>query len=195
LKDSVRLGVGSFGLEFMKRFFYRIRVVMNVENTGNVETAPSKIGLEVYDITKKTLLESREDKSLKKVKPFSVGEIVGDFPTKLPPGQYWGKVRVYKENEIVNFYEIAFSVEKPGVLGAGARSLGAGPWLLLAGLILISVLVVVLLIKIRFWRYIFFMLLLPTKPVGKGVKTAAKTANRNFWRWVVQQAEKHKNHE
>ncbi len=174
------------------KIFYRTRVVMNVENTGNVETAPSKVSLEVYDITKTKLIQEGEDKTMKKVKPFSVGEVVADFPTKLPPGQYWGKIKVYKENEVVNFYEIAFSVEKPGVLGASARSLGAGPWLVLAALILLSVLVVVVLVRIRFWRYIMLILLLPTKPVGKGVKSAAKSANKNFWRWVVKQAEKHK---
>lgn len=172
--------------------FYRLRVVMNVENTGNVKTAPSKVGVEIYDITKNKLLESSEDKTLNKVKPFSLGEIVADFPTKLPAGQYWAKIKVYKENEIVNFYEIAFSVEKTGVLGAGARSLGVWPWLTLAGLILLTVLVVVILIKIRFWRFFFFLILLPTKPLGKGAKNMAVSANRRFWQWVNKQAERHK---
>jgi hypothetical protein len=172
--------------------FYHLRVVMNVENTGNVKTAPSKVGIEIYDINKNGLLEEREDKTLNKVKPFSVGEIVADFPTKLASGQYWAKIKVYKENEIVNFYEIAFSVEKPGVLGAGARSLGVWPWLTLAGLILSVVLIVVVLIKIRFWRFFFFLILLPTKPLGKGAKNVVVSANRRFWQWVNKQAERHK---
>lgn len=172
--------------------FYRLRVVMNVENTGNVKTAPSKVAVEIYDLTKAKLLESSEDKTLNKVKPFSVGEIVADFPTRLQNGQYWAKIKVYKENEIVNFYEIAFSVEKTGVLGASARSLGVWPWLVLAGLILLSVLIIVILIRIKFWRFFFFLILLPTKPLGKGLKNALVSINRRFWQWVNKQAERHK---
>ena len=52
------------------KLFYKVKVVMNVENIGNVETAPSKVTMEVYDITKQKLLESSEDKSLKKIKPY-----------------------------------------------------------------------------------------------------------------------------
>lgn len=172
--------------------FYRLRVVMNIENTGNIKIAPSKVAIEIYDITKNNFLESHEDKTLNKVKPFSVGEVIADFPTKLAPGQYWAKIKVYKENEIVNFYEIAFSVEKQGVLGANARSLGVWPWLTLAGLILLTVLIIALLIKVKFWRFFIFLILLPTRPLGKGAKNVIVSANRRFWQWVNKQAERHK---
>jgi hypothetical protein len=195
IPDFERLGSPwnwKFWSKIFDRFFYRIRIVANVENTSSVDTAPSKISLEVYDLAKNNLLESSEDKTMKKVKAFSTGSVEAAFPTKLATGQYWGKVKIYKENEVVNFYEIAFSVENPGVLGAGARSLGAGPWALLGGLIFVCVFVVVLLIRIRFWRFILALLLLPTKPLAKNVGAAASGVNKNFWKWIAKQAEKHK---
>ncbi len=182
----------KFWSKIFDSFFYRVRVLASVENTSSVDTAPSKISLEVYDLVKSKVLEYGEDKTMEKIKAFSTGNVEASFPTKLPPGQYWGKVKVYKENEIVNFYEIAFSVEKPGVLGAGARSLGAGPWLLLGGLVFVSVFLVAFLIKIRFWRFVFVLLLLPTKPLAKNVGVAASGINKGFWRWIAKQAEKHK---
>jgi len=174
------------------RFFYKVRVAMSIENTGNVETAPSKVSLEVYDLTKRNLLQTSEDRTLKKIKPFSTGQIEADFPTRLPVGQYWSKINIYKENEIVNFYEVSFSVEDHGVLGSGARSLGPWPWLTLAGLILATVFVVLGLVKVRVWRYVLWLLLLPTKPLAKNAGAAIGGANKKFWKWVSKQAEKHK---
>ena len=48
-------------------FFYRLKVVMTIENTGNIKIAPSQVHLDVYDLTEKKLLESHDDKRLKDV--------------------------------------------------------------------------------------------------------------------------------
>jgi len=68
------------------KLFYKTRVVMNIENTGNVKTAPTKVTLDVLDITKTKKLESYEDKTLGKIKPFSTNKIEAVFPTKLDVG-------------------------------------------------------------------------------------------------------------
>lgn len=174
------------------KLFYKIRVVMSLENKGNVKVAPSKVAIEVWDLTKKDLLEKHEDKKLDTVKPFSTGEVTAKFSTKLPVGQYWAKIKVYKGQEVVNFYEIAFSVAKPGALGSGARSLGIWPWLLMLLLVLIAGAVIFWLIKIRAWRFFIFLVLLPSKPVLSIIGRFFGNLNKGFWRWVNKQAEKHR---
>jgi hypothetical protein len=172
------------------RLFYKARVVMNIENKGNVKTAPSKVSIEVWDLSKQKVLQSSVDRSIKKVNPFSTAAVTAEFPTKLPVGQYWAKVRIYKEQEIVNYYEIAFSITDPGV--TGGSNLGIWPWLVAVGLILLALAVVYGLFKIRFWRFFIWLVLLPTKPVLRTIVQFLKTLNKNFWRWIVRQAEKHK---
>lgn len=170
------------------KLFYKIKVVMNIENTGNVKTAPSKVAVEVYDITKKKLLELSEDKSLKKVEPFSTSQVVASFPTKLDVGQYWAKVKIYKGSQIVNFYEIAFTIEKY----KGEKSLGVWPWLVLLLLVLIALLIIILLIKIRIWRYLVVLFVVIFKPILKAIFGFLKNINRKFWKWAGKRAEKYK---
>src|SRR3989339_452196 len=74
-------------------FFYRTKVEMKIENTGNIKVAPSKVHIDVYDLTEKELLESYDDNSIEKVEPFKTETVVASFPTKLKPGQYWGKIK------------------------------------------------------------------------------------------------------
>jgi hypothetical protein len=174
------------------KLFYKIKVVMNIENTGNVKTAPSQVTIEIYDLAKKNILASGADKSLKKVPPFSQGQVIAEFPTKLSAGQYWAKIRIYKEQEIVNFYEIAFTIASPGVLGGSAQSLGVWPWLAAGALILTAVIIIFFLFKIRFWRFFIWLILLPTKPVWRQFRTWLSALNRRFWQWVNKEAEKHK---
>ncbi len=170
--------------------FYKINVVMNIENKGNVKTAPSQVAIEVWDLAKQKMLQTSVDRSIKKVNPFSTGTVSASFPTHLPPGQYWVKVRIYKEQEVVNYYEIAFSIAQPGALGG--NNLGVWPWLVAALIVLIILAIILLLVKIRFWRFFVWLVLLPTKPVLRIIINFFKTLNKRFWQWLVRQAEKHK---
>jgi hypothetical protein len=172
------------------QFFYKIKVVMNLENNGNVKTAPSKVSIEVWDLGKKTMLQSSVDSSIKKVDPFSSGSVIASFPTHLPAGQYWVKVRIYKEQEIVNYYEIAFSIADPA--SWDGNNLGIAPWLVAAVLVIIALAIIFLLIKVRFWRFFIWLVLLPSKPVLRTTVNFFKTLNKKFWQWMVKQAEKHR---
>ena len=172
------------------RLFYKIKVVMNIENKGNVKTAPSKVAIEVWDLGKQRMLQSSVDKSIKKIEPFSTAAVSAEFTTHLPAGQYWVKVKIYKEQEVVNYYEIAFTIAQPGVLGG--NNLGIWPWLVALVLILIALAIIAALVKIRFWRFFIWLILLPTKPVLRTTINFFKTLNKKFWQWIVRQAEKHK---
>jgi hypothetical protein len=173
-----------------EHLFYKIKVVMNIENKGNVKIAPSKVLIEVWDLNKQHILQSSVDHSIKKINPFSTSAVTAEFPTKLPVGQYWAKIKIYKEQEIVNYYEIAFSITEPGVLGG--NNLGVWPWLTALILVLLAIGVIFALIKIRFWRFFIWIIILPTKPVLRTTVNFFQKLNKNFWRWIVRQAEKHR---
>ncbi len=167
-----------------KKFFYKTRVKMNIENTGNVGISPSKVTLDVYDINKKKLIESSVDNSLEDVKPYETKEITAKFPTKLKPGQYWGNIKVYKGSKIVNFYEIAFTVEKYGVLGGNAPKIGYGPWILLFFIILAVLFILFILIKIKIWEYLIILILFILRPIINIVLNSNKKVKDIFWSWL-----------
>lgn len=178
-----------WSLPMFKYFLHRIPVVLNIENIGNVKTGPSRLTLDIYDITKSTQLEKLENNSVEQVDPFSTKEVTTYFRTKLPVGQYWGKIKVYKDNIIVNSYEIAFTVAAAGSLGG--NKLGILPWLLVGGYSLLILMILSLLIYFRSWRLIGKVLLLilliirqPFKPLWRQFKESTNKAKKNFWRWL-----------
>jgi hypothetical protein len=173
------------------RLFYKVKVVMNIENKGNVKISPSKVSIEIWDLNKQKILESGVDKSIKKIDPFNTAVVSASFPTHLSTGQYWAKIRVYKEQEIVNYYEVAFTVAAPGAIGGS--NLGIWPWLVALVLILFVLAIIAALIKIRFWRFFIWLVLLPSKPILHTIVNFFRTLNKKFWQWLVRQAEKHKN--
>lgn len=174
------------------KLFYKTKVVMNVENTGNVKTAPTKVTLDVFDITKTKKLESYEDKTLKKIKAFSTQKIEAKFPTKLDTGQYWGEVRVYKGQKIVNYYQISFAVEKPGGLGSAASGIGIWPWLILFAIFLLAGTIIILLIKGKFWRVFFIIIIFIARPFVFVISKLRKGISQKFWKWVLRKADKYK---
>jgi hypothetical protein len=172
------------------RLFYKIKVVMNIENQGNIKTAPSKVSIEIWDLAKQKKLETTIDSSVEKIAPFSTKAVTAKFVTHLGVGQYWAKVRIYNQQDVVNYYEIAFTIAAPGK--GGGNDLGIRPWLVAAALILIALAIIALLIKIRFWRFFIWLILLPSRPILGATVNFFQTLNKNFWRWLVRQAEKHK---
>ena len=184
--------------KIFSKFLHKVRVVMTVENIGNVKIAPSKVTLDVLDITKKNIIESSEDKAFKKIDPFSTGEVIAAFPTKLGAGQYWGRIKAYKENEIVNSYEIAFTIAPKGELPQGSPDLGIWPWALLSAYVLGVAIIVFILIKIRIWKaviYFFSFILLivfkPIRPLVNKFRSLFKKTKVKFWDWIGRKAERY----
>lgn len=107
-----------------------IKVLLKIENIGNIEGSPTKVHLDVYDILGETLLESGDDTNLDLVKPFEIKEIYAEFPTNLGIGQHWSEVKIYKDEEIVReerlFFSIVSIAEKEA-LPATAEA-GGGNW-------------------------------------------------------------------
>ncbi len=179
-------------------FLSRVRVVMNIENIGNVKTAPSKVTLEIYDLSKNKLLESGEDDAIKQIEPFSTRETVASFPTRLADGQYWGKVKVYKGLSITNVYEIAFTIAKPGGLPKGTASLGVYPWLLLGGYLLLVAVLLYSIIRFRLWRFsgralvtLILLIVSPLKPLLRSLGSGLNSMKANFWKWLANKVSKY----
>lgn len=184
-----------WNLSIFSHFLHRATVVMNVENLGNVKIAPSKVTLEIYDISKTRLLESGSDTSIDKIAPFSVAETQAHFQTKLGVGEYWGRVNVYKDSTIMNTYDLAFVIAKPGELKGSGLSLGIYPWLLLLGYLSIFIIILASLLKIKIWRYIWRLvviianiLLIPVRPIVTKLADWLEIAKDAFWDWVGSKA-------
>jgi len=63
----------------------KIRFEMLIENTGNVEIAPSDVVFRIYDRSGNILLEETHKKGkIAKVKPFQTETVFAELPTKLP---------------------------------------------------------------------------------------------------------------
>ncbi|MEA1963065.1 MAG: hypothetical protein U9M94_02375 [Patescibacteria group bacterium] len=175
-------------------FFYRVKAAITIKNTGNVKVAPTKVSLEVYDLTKTILFESSVDKKIKKVEPFKTETVYASFPTKLEAGQYWGKIKVYKDDTIVYKDETIFTVKSPGGLASGTK-LGIWPWIMLFGIIALIILIIFILIKIKIWRHVYkviYVISWPVRVVWKKIFQTWEEIKKAFWQKMHQKAEKYK---
>ncbi len=181
--------------KIFSRFFYRIKVVMNIQNKGNVPIGPSKVHIDVYDISNKTLLQSSDDKKIKPIEAFETGQAVASFPTNLPPGQYWAAVKIYKDNEVVNSYKLGFTIYNQGENPGGPTKLGYFPWLMMGGLILAGLATLLVLLRLRAWRLITsptsFLLVLILRPIVRTSYLIYKKISDKFWKWISKKASKY----
>ena len=89
----------------------RIRFQMLIENTGNVNVAPSNVVFRIYDATGTVLLEEIEHKNrIKKIQPFATEEVLAELPTKLPAGSYIAKYEVFNGEELKQDGELTLSI-------------------------------------------------------------------------------------
>lgn len=142
-------------------FFYRIKVVMRIENTGNVSTAPTSVKIEVLDLQEDKVLETHIDDSIDKVEPFETTNLIASFPTELDVGQYWGNVSIYKDNEIIYKDKLIITIEPKGTLNL---KLGKWPWIMLFGWISVIGIFILILIKLKIWIHIYRVLMILAWP-------------------------------
>jgi hypothetical protein len=97
----------------------RIQFGMVIENTGNVNVAPSQVAMEIYDRQGNVLLEETEHIGrIRTVEPFATKEVSANLPTRLPAGDYLSRYQIYNGEEVVQQGEIAFSIREHGTLQA-----------------------------------------------------------------------------
>jgi hypothetical protein len=93
----------------------KIRFNMEVNNTGNVAYGPSRVVMDIFDAggdEKITTLENRNE--LATVPAFQTEEITAEFPTRLSPGRYTARYKIYKEDAITARGQLTLSVSPYG---------------------------------------------------------------------------------
>jgi len=85
-------------------------VLVNIENIGNVRIRPSKVHVDIYDISHKILLRSGDITEMEWVEPFETRQVGGELLMDLGLGEYWADVTVYKDGESLGVYKIHFEV-------------------------------------------------------------------------------------
>lgn len=95
----------------------KARFEMSIENTGNVDVAPSKIDLRIFERTGNTLVEETKNIGhVKKIKPYATETVTAEIPTRLPAGSYIARYRVYNGDEIKQEGDLSLSIQPAGTL-------------------------------------------------------------------------------
>ncbi len=90
---------------------------MTIENTGNVDNAPSRVEFQIYDSTGTVLLEETKNKGrITKVKPYATEEVTANIPTRLPAGSYLARYKIYNDDEVKQEGDISVNVLPYGTL-------------------------------------------------------------------------------
>jgi hypothetical protein len=97
----------------------KIQFGVTIENTGNIDVAPTKVEFAIYDGTGKTLLEETENlNKIDKVPPFHTEEVFAELPTKLGAGTYIARYKIYNGEEVKQEGEVSLSIVPYGTLAA-----------------------------------------------------------------------------
>ncbi len=95
----------------------KIKFGMLVENTGNVDIAPSKIEFRIFDFTGNVLLEETQNKGkIETIAPYATKDIMAQIPTRLPAGNYVARYKIYNAEEVKQEGEVSLSVLPYGTL-------------------------------------------------------------------------------
>lgn len=90
----------------------RIVMILNVENIGNVPTAPSRILIDVEDLAGNKVGQY-ETSGLENVEPGVTKEIEAVFRTDLQPGEYFANTKVYLDQNVLREDKLYFRVVNP----------------------------------------------------------------------------------
>ncbi len=90
---------------------------MTIENTGNVDNAPSRVEFQMYDSTGAVLLEETKNIGhVSKIKPYATEEVTANLPTRLPAGSYLARYKIYNGDEVKQEGEVSVNVLPYGTL-------------------------------------------------------------------------------
>ena len=88
-----------------------------IENTGNVDVAPSKVEFRIFDFAGNVLLEETSNLGkIRKIAPFATEEVLAEIPTRLPAGNYLARYRIYNGNDVKHEGEASLSIRPYGTL-------------------------------------------------------------------------------
>jgi len=97
----------------------KIRFDMLIENTGNVEIAPSKVEFRIYDKSGTTQLEEVSHiGKIDTVAPYDTDTVTAELPTRLPEGSYIARYRIYNGEELKQEGDLSLNILPEGTLQA-----------------------------------------------------------------------------
>tara|TARA_B100000508_G_scaffold138440_1_gene134555 strand:+ start:8695 stop:9651 length:957 start_codon:yes stop_codon:yes gene_type:complete len=95
----------------------KINFSVMLENTGNVDIAPSKVEFRIFDRSGKVLLEETENiGKIDEVLPYNTDTVVAEIPTRLPAGSYVARYRIFNEDEVKQEGDISLNILPAGTL-------------------------------------------------------------------------------
>lgn len=95
----------------------KIKFGMKLENTGNVDVAPSSVRFKIYDHTGTILLEDTDNRGkIKKIIPYATETVVADIPTRLPAGNYLARYEIYNNESVKQEGEINVNIRPYGTV-------------------------------------------------------------------------------
>jgi hypothetical protein len=95
----------------------KIRFEVLLENTGNVDVAPSNIEFRIYDRAGKVLLEETNSKGkIETVVPYGTETIIAEIPTRLEAGSYIARYTIYNDDEIKQEGDLSLNILPAGTL-------------------------------------------------------------------------------
>lgn len=95
----------------------KINFDMMIENTGNVDIAPSKVEFRIFDRAGKVLLEETKNiGKIKKIKPYATETVTAELPTRLPAGSYVARYRVFNDEDVKHEGDISLNILAAGTL-------------------------------------------------------------------------------
>jgi len=95
----------------------KIPFTMYLENTGNVDIAPSKVEFKIYDRNGIVLLEeTREKGKVPKIAPYATEETIANIPTRLPAGSYLVRYTIFNDDDVKQAGELNLNILPYGTL-------------------------------------------------------------------------------
>jgi methionine-rich copper-binding protein CopC len=95
----------------------KVNVDMMIENIGNIEVAPSKVDLRIYERTGTVLLEeTKHIGKINKINPYGTDNITAAVPTRLPAGSYVARYRIYNDDEVKQEGDVSLTILPYGTL-------------------------------------------------------------------------------
>jgi hypothetical protein len=115
-----RISVGELneGKKFAWLFFPgKINFEMLIENTGNIEIAPSEVKFRIFERTGKVLLEETDNiGKMDKILPYATSITNAEIPTRLPSGSYLVRYQIFNDQDIKQEGELSLTISPAGTL-------------------------------------------------------------------------------
>jgi len=131
----------------------KIKFLMQIENLGNVPVSPTRVQFDIYDPKGENLLEVTNNLTrMNTVRPYALEGVTAELPTRLSPGSYKVRFKIYNGEDIVRQGETSINILSygsiPGYDGFGFIALSfRDKSIIMAGAIFLGLMVLYI-----FWK-------------------------------------------